>query len=45
MKIAYSENIAPRETGFTDQELREILSRTLAPGRGTLKKLLLLPPD
>lgn len=45
MKIAYSENIAPRETGFTDQELREILSRTLAPVRGTLKKLLLLPPD
>ncbi|MGI6239500.1 MAG: lactate racemase domain-containing protein [Christensenellales bacterium] len=36
---------AASDAGIPDGELRDILARALAPCRGKVKKLLLLPPD
>ena len=43
--IICSSNYADTEQGITDGKLRGILEAALAPVRGTLKKVLLLPPD
>ncbi len=45
MKITCSANYAQTERGLSDAEIRSILEDALAPARGKLKKILLLPPD
>ena len=45
MNIESSVHYAQTERGLSDAEIRRILEDALAPARGKLKKVLLLPPD